>query len=365
MVRFARVLIACVFALAACTAAAPLEEEAIPTPFPTPIRPTYTVQRGDVIRQADFTGRVAPVVSRELFFAMDGRVAQVYVAPGDEVTAGQLLADLTALADLQAQWAQAVEAVQRQEEVARKVIRRAEIDLEIAQLTLDLYKSQGRTPFEVRIQELEVERAQMALDEVRADPALLAANDRVKQLETEMGEAQLIASVEGTVIAAVEAGQSVRTTTTAFVIGDIRQLEVSADVPDALLKELFEYMPVTVWLEGQPETPFNGAIRRLPYPYGSGSSENNDGSVRITLEVSPTQGGYALGDEARVTAVLGQKLNTLWLPPEAIRSAGNRTFVIVETDAGPRQVNITLGVQTRERVEVLEGLSEGQVVIGP
>jgi multidrug efflux pump subunit AcrA (membrane-fusion protein) len=185
----------------------------------------------------------------------------------------------------------------------------------------------------------------------------------VKELEAAMLEAQIISPIEGNVIAAVDPGQSVRTTTTAFVIGDIDQLEIRAEVGEELLGQLIENMPVRVILAEQPEQTLSGIIWRLPYPFGSGSSDNNDESVRIRLDEPPSV--WRVGGQAHIMAVLGQKLDTLWLPPEAIRSAGGRTFVFMQTDAGPKQVNITTGVETRDRVEILEGLSQGQVVIGP
>jgi len=42
-----------------------------PTPFPTPVvpeKPTYTVQRGPVVKTVEFRGRVSPVTEEELFF---------------------------------------------------------------------------------------------------------------------------------------------------------------------------------------------------------------------------------------------------------------------------------------------------------
>jgi RND family efflux transporter MFP subunit len=352
------------FVLAACANPSLPEDEPTPTPFPTPSKPTFIVQRGDIIREAEFFGRIAPVASREAFFALDGRVANVYVSIGDEVKAGQLLADLDDLADLQEEWAAANEALARQQEVASKVVRRAEIDLEIAQLTLDLFQSEGRSPFEVQIQTLEVERAQMALDEVKADPALTASTDDIKEIEAQMELAQLLAPADGTIIAAVDEGQSVRTNTTAFVIGENDKLEVRATVDDETLKELYEEMLVTITLESQPDVPLEAVIRQLPFPYGSAGSDNNDGSVRVAL-INPMPAGFELGENATVTAVLAQKPATLWLPPDAIRSAGGRTFVFVQTDSGPKQVNITTGITTRERVEVVEGLTEGDIVIAP
>ena len=53
---------------------------ATPTPIPTsivPTNPTYQVQRGDVVRLLQFSGRAAPVREEELFFRSNGYVETV------------------------------------------------------------------------------------------------------------------------------------------------------------------------------------------------------------------------------------------------------------------------------------------------
>jgi len=70
---------------------------ATPTPLPTPIipeKPVYTVQAGTVVQTLEFTGRASPVLEQELFFETGGNVGDVFVARGDWVQAGDLLAEL-------------------------------------------------------------------------------------------------------------------------------------------------------------------------------------------------------------------------------------------------------------------------------
>ena len=42
-----------------------------------------------------------------------------------------------------------------------------------------------------------------------------------------------------------------------------------------------------------------------------------------------------------------------------------KTFVYVQGASGPQRVNVTTGIANRERVEILEGLREGQAVLLP
>jgi len=83
-------------------------EEADVTPIPTPIiptKPTYTVQRGNVINQVEFTGRITPVREVALSFRTNGYLKNIYVERGDAVKEGQVLADLE-VSDLENQLAQ-------------------------------------------------------------------------------------------------------------------------------------------------------------------------------------------------------------------------------------------------------------------
>jgi len=54
----------------------------------------------------------------------------------------------------------------------------------------------------------------------------------------------------------------------------------------------------------------------------------------------------------------------LWLPPEAIRTFQGREFVIVQGDERQRRVDVQIGIESRDRVEILQGLEQDQVIVG-
>jgi multidrug efflux pump subunit AcrA (membrane-fusion protein) len=106
-----------------------------------------------------------------------------------------------------------------------------------------------------------------------------------------------------------------------------------------------------------------GKIRQLPSPYGTGASD--DKVVHVLLDKAPSADTYQLGDKVTVVIQLASKQDVVWLPPDAIRNAGGRTFVIINSESGPKRVDVELGLQTRDMVEILSGLDEGQVVVAP
>src|SRR6266498_398927 len=330
--------------------------EATPTPFPTPVRPTFTVQRGDITVEAKLSGRVEPLALQTVYFQINGQVREVYANVNDVVKEGQLLGELAEAQELRAK-----------ADETQRTIRRAQIDLEIAQLTLEQLKSQGRSATEIKIQELQVELAQMQLDEVLEglgiDPNAVVSDE----LDAQIAQARAFAPADGTIIAAVNVGRNVSPTTPAFVLGDPKQLEVVADLDmskgDQQVKEMFEGMPVTVALDVKPDVKLAGTIRQLPSPYGTGQSDES--AIHIVLDNPSSTNTYQAGDKVTVTVQLASKEGALWLPPDAIRSVGGRTFVIINSENGPKRIDVEIGLQTRDRVEITSGLTEGQVVVGP
>jgi RND family efflux transporter MFP subunit len=330
--------------------------EATPTPFPTPVRPTFTVQRGDITVDAKLSGRVEPLALQTAYFQINGQVREVYANVNDVVKEGQLLGELAEAQELRSK-----------ADETRRTIRRAQIDLEIAQLTLEQFKSQGRSANEVKIQELQVELAQMKLDETLESLGIDPNSPVLEELDAQVAQARVFAPADGTIIAAINVGRNVTPETPAFVLGDPKQLEVLASLDaskgDTEVKEMFEGMPVTITPDANVDVKLTGTIRQLPSPYGTGASD--EGAIHVTLDSLPSTSTYQSGDKVTVVVQLARKEGVLWLPPDAIRSAGGRTFVIINSDNGPKRVDVEIGLQTRDMVEIISGLEEGQVVVGP
>ena len=353
-IRWFSLSVALALFLASCGNQAVIE--VTPTPFPTPVRPTFTVQRGDITVEAKLSGRVEPLALETAFFQIGGQVREVYANVNDVVTKGQLLGELSEAQELRAK-----------ADETRRTVRRAQIDLEIAQLTLDQYKSQGRSADEIKIQELQVELAQMKLDETLESLGIDPNTPVLDDLDAQVAQARVFAPADGTIIAAVNVGRNVTPETPAFVLGDPKKLEVVATLDaskgDNEVKEMFEGMPVAVALDADTNVKLTGKIRQLPSPYGTGPSD--EGVIHVVIDSPPSSSTYQSGDKVTLVVLLANKQGALWLPPDAIRSAGGRTFVIVNSEGGPKRVDIEIGLQTRDRVEIVSGLEEGQVVVGP
>jgi multidrug efflux pump subunit AcrA (membrane-fusion protein) len=476
------------------------ETSATPTPIPTPIvpeKPTYTVQRGTVIEEIEFNGRISPVEEVALYFESSGYVKQVSVDEGMQVTEGEVLAELEmddllkqlaqaqvslnsvqlrlteaenglereiAQADLnltaaqarltQAQnanadaLAQAELALQvAQEQLARLQLREADIEAEVLPANIDLTKAaeslsdaeveyqealdrpwereeiveayqkalrqaewnrqlaqarynraiaaQETYQHDLRIQELAIDQVEAQIEQLQrgVDPALALEVQRAQQqrdwledgvdpvlinevnqaqlalerLEGQVADAQIISPIAGEVMSAsVFAGRQAEAFKPVIIIADPSETEVSAELSVEQLQELVEGQEVTASLNSRPDLQWQGTIRQLPYPYGSGGSSqeliDQDLSIHITLAGDLSR--FRLGDLMRVTIILEQKDDVLWLPPQAIRDFQGRRFVLVQEGDRQRRVDVRVGIEGQERIEIEEGLEEGQVIVG-
>ena len=70
------------------------------------------------------------------------------------------------------------------------------------------------------------------------------------------------------------------------------------------------------------------------------------------------------GDLVKVIVTIEQRDDVLWLPPAAIRTFAGRKFVEIDEDGTRKRVDVVLGIESAERVEIREGLEEGQTVVG-
>jgi multidrug efflux pump subunit AcrA (membrane-fusion protein) len=364
------------------------DEAATPTPIPTPVvpvKPTYKVQRGEIVDELTFSGRISPVVEEELFFRASGRVRAVFAKRNEMVKKDQVIAELEIDA-LERELNSSQLTLERAEVVLASAqrdfdtrVRLAQIEREKAQIRLDALQGQSAPDAQsVALQQKDVEIAQIALDSLQTEgvnPLLKNDVERasydVTKLKAEIAEAQIVAPFDGQLLSvSLTPGQAVEAFRPVTTIADVTALEVSAELLSDQMTELAEDMAVSVVLVSRPGEILTGSIRQLPYPYGSGGGtattvEDQDKSTRFTLEQSAAEAGFAMGDLVRVTAELERKADILWVPPQAVRVFDGRRFAVLIDGETRRRVDVKVGIETQDRIEIEEGLEEGQVIEGP
>ncbi len=226
---------------------------------------------------------------------------------------------------------------------------------------------------QIEIMQKQVEQAQLDVDYLskEVDVSLQNAVERnklsVERLQAQIDATRITSPIAGKVtsVSAYE-GRTVEAYQPLFVVADESALEITADPASSDLQRLKEKMPVTVIFSSYPGQEFTGEIAKLPYPYGTGGGSTNvEEQDKLThISFSGANVKVEPGDLVKVTVVLERKENALYLPPAAIRTFAGRKFVEIDEGGRSRRADVTIGIESADRVEILDGLEEGQVVVG-
>ncbi len=327
-------------------------EEPTPTPLPTAAalaKPTYTVARGDVVGLLRLTGRIAPVNEEEAFFRINGRVRNIYIEEGDAVQAGQVLADLEGIDELQ-----------RQLDRLQLNLRRSQLNAEMTRLGFDLFVETTSTYTKGYHTQLEMKKRELELADISVREASLGFDE----VQFAISNTLLTAPLTGVVTALnLKSGREVQGYKAVAMVADVNLLEVSMSASPEYLNEIAVGMEATVLAASGLGEAAAASVRRMPISDRVG--EAGDDTLRVSLAQSPLDLGYELGDLVKVTIILQKRIDVLWVPPQVVRTFEGRRFVVLQDGGAQRRVDVTLGVVGEERVEITAGLEEGQIVVSP
>lgn len=432
------IVIACA-ASTACTINADVEPT--PTPLsrpPTVIPPSYTVSTGPVIKRLQFTARVQPKETADLYFETDGRVVKVPFKDGTEVKKGDILAELD-VTDLRNELEQRKVEYDTAQSVLSNTLKGytrtlslAQLDLEQARLRLQIATQQAgdaevnlaqndldrnqrqinainasiksareaydqdgannaakvleeaqldRTrlqaayeravsnrevaKLQIALLDRDVKRAQLAYQNILSDvdPNVLSNVERARialeGVQQRLSRAVLVAPFDGVIASnTARVGTNVRALDPVIKLAKPGELITVGSLNPVQATQVDISAKVTCQFESAPNTSVIGTVVQFPKvpPEAANQPVNIEFGDEVALEISRL---------ARCFTVLGEANNVLWLPPQAVRAFQGRRFVIMQNGDGARQrVDIEVGLESDERIEIKRGVKEGDVVVG-
>jgi HlyD family secretion protein len=279
--------------------------------------------------------------------------------------------------DLETQLSDAEAAVQaavinydtaRNNEVSAVNDAQAKLDLAKAQLE-DLLK--GPDKFVIAEKERAVRSAELAVSQARnaatPDPALIQAVESgellIEQLEEQIIARQVIAPGSGKVVDLIALpGDPLQIGSPVLTLGDESRVELVSQTTDMLtsgrstVPALTIGQSVEITFARYPGMTFEGTISQLASLDGTEAGS----TYRFTFNAQGKS--FAPGDQADMKIVLQSKEDVLFLPPEAVNISSFRSTVTLAED-GDTDVNVQIGITTADKVEIVSGLNEGDVVL--
>lgn len=327
----------------------------------------HRVSGGTVTQEVLGIGMLESARAVPISFEASGRVTRLAVDEGDVVTEGALLGevDMTrALHELEVSSASVG--------AAAGDVARAAADLERGQVAAalaardraradTLFASAGIT---AAAHDAAVERDDGARAAVRAleanvrrvasGRAVATGGQRIR--EAQVSDGHLVSPLAGLVVSrAVEVGQWVAAGTPAFTVASTDAYEVQAWVDETALGRLTVGQPVRLVFRSHAERSFPGQVLRIGHEVDRQTHE-----LLVDIAVLEAPANAAIGQRADAWIEVAQH--------EAVASVPRGwcdTTCLVAQDGRAVTRPVTLGLVGRDVVEVVSGLSAGDVVLRP
>lgn len=258
---------------------------------------------------------------------ISGRIARILFKEGEMVQRGTLLLALDA-------------GIQEAE------LRQAEANLKLAQSN----QARNQDLFEKKFV------SEQALDNTQANLGIQAAT--VELARAKLAKTRIHAPFTGIVgIRSVSVGDYVKEGQDLVNLEDIATLKVDFRLPESYLGRLQPGLKLEVVSDTLPGLSFDAildAVDPLVDPNGR--------AVVCRALLPNNEGKLRPGMFARVRLVFGKRQDALMIPEQAVVT-GNKTTVFVVNEGKVSEVPVRLGVRRDARVEVLEGLQEGDVIV--
>jgi RND family efflux transporter MFP subunit len=192
----------------------------------------------------------------------------------------------------------------------------------------------------------QVERAETALDDA------LAARRNATVLSPASGTVIEILVREGDVIGGNQPVARIATPVDFVVIADVDEL----DLPNVAAGAAARFR-----LDAFPATELTGEVVST-----APQARQQGGATVFATEIAfdpPDDLDIRPGMNADITIVTAARADVLLIPEAALRTVGDRSYVLVDTDDGAEEREIVLGYRGSGRVEVVSGLAEGESVV--
>ncbi|WP_223509492.1 efflux RND transporter periplasmic adaptor subunit [Rahnella sp. GSA61A] len=314
-----------------------------------PPAPRYVLSAAALAESAagmHLAGTVQPRITSPLSFQTPGRVVSRHVVVGDEVNAGDVLAELDPLS------------LEFSEQSARASLQDAQAKLQNAMVSAKRQRSLA-TARVTSVEELE--EAEQNLTAAQA--AVGEAQARLRKAGEQLSYARLKSNYNGVITSvSVEAGQTVAAGQTVFQVASLEGRDVVVDVPEEELRNVTLGHKFEMTLQIDPSIKWTGVLREVA-PAADAATRLR----RVKIAINDAPPAFRLGTVVTVYPLISNNSGTSVIIPEtAVFERQQTHFVWVINPASltveQRKVQL-IPFNQANSVRVLSGLKEGEQIV--
>lgn len=282
---------------------------------------TEAATRGELVVKVTATGNLEPTNKVDVGSELSGTIIHVFVDDDDQVTSGQVLAelDLSSFED----------AVAR----SRATVKVAEAGLKQAQATVQELRSKlarygevarlsdNKVPSRTEIETVEAELARAEAETVSAQASITEAKASLRTDETKLGKARIRSPIDGVVLErAVDPGQAVAATlqaVTLFTLAeDLSKMKLEVDVDEADIGQIKVGLNASFTVDAWPDRQYEAVITRVGF-----NASDNDGVISYPAVLHVVNDDLSLRPGMTATAEITTitRNNALLVPNAALR----------------------------------------------
>lgn len=295
-----------------------------------------TVKKGNLQETLILSGEIQSQENTKLRFYTGGKISSIKITEGDIVRKGQLIASLDQR-DLQKRLSKELN-----DYMTTRWDFEAEKDsLKDKAVTTVLQRALDQSQFSLNNSVLDVELQSIALEYANLFSP-------IQGIVTNVGNIQ-----PGVIVSATD-------TIATIVNPDLLYFEVTADQSE--VTKLHQNMSGKLRLDAYIDETIPASITTIGFSPKEGESSTVY-SVQLAFSNKSNQDlKYRLGMTGDIEFVLAEKKETLYIPTEFIQNDNKGAFVYVMRNNKKEKKYVKIGLETDSSTEIIEGLSEGDVV---
>ncbi len=305
-----------------------------------------TVKVGAITRTLDYNGTVFPWEQANIAPEFSGRVLKIYKKQGDLVNKGDLLAELdTTSLRLQLKQAQAVL------DAANAAYKDAELNFQRLQ---KLFEKNA-------VSKIQLEKAQLNLESVFTQEK--SAEATLDVIKFNLDNFYLRAPFQGVVTSKnAEEGDVINPMMgmngSVLTVMNIRKVKVIIDVRPEDVEKITLHQPAQVRVASLENESFQGSVFSKNL-----AADPLSKTFKVEIVIDNPQMKIKSGIFADVSIEISRKENCLLLPLHALIEEENSRYVVVVENGKSKFYPVTIGERNNEVVEILQGLTEGQLAV--